>query len=46
MHKDIVVVNIVGSKRLLNGIKYTPGNIYLKFSNPLKYNDIKDLNID
>lgn len=45
MKKDIVIINIVGSKRMLNGLKYTPGNLYVRFSKPIKYNEIKDLSI-
>ena len=45
MKKDVVVVNVVGAKRLLDGLTYTPGNLFVKYSKPIKYNDIKDMSI-
>ena len=41
-----MVINIVGSNRMLNGAKYNPGNLYVRFSKPIKYDDLKDLNIE
>ena len=45
MKKDIVVVNIVGSRRLLKGVQFTPGNLFIRFSRPIKYDEIKNLEI-
>lgn len=30
----------------MKGVKYTPGNLFVKFSKPIKYEDIKDLSIE